>query len=75
LATFATFPAAAQAKLSVAEGRMSELDSQLALLTGASGALVQQLEQQQEAAAAAAAAARQVRETTVGLPFKTCAYV
>ena len=52
-----------QAKLSVAEVRMSELDSQLALLTGASGALVQQLEQQQEAAAAAAAAARQVGQS------------
>jgi hypothetical protein len=39
---------------------MEELDTQLQLLTGASGALQQQLEQQQEAAAAAATAARQV---------------
>lgn len=49
-----------QSKLSAAEGRMAELDTQLQLLTGASGALQQQLEQQQDAAAAAATAAHQV---------------
>lgn len=49
-----------QSKLSPAEGRMAELDTQLALLQASRGALGQQMEQQQEAAAAAAAAARQV---------------